>query len=176
MNTLYQVLEPEREPGSESAFIFRDGATYTLRPNADLWLDADEFSRLVHEAGATNADLLQKAVDLYRGDYLPDALYETWVAEEREHLVSLFLESADRLAALLLNQGNAEGAIELAQRILSKDGCWERAYRHLMLAYHYLGDRGQVARVYRRCVQTLGKELDVSPSSETKELYGKLTT
>jgi DNA-binding SARP family transcriptional activator len=176
LNTLYQVLEPEREPGSESAFVFRDGTTYTLRPNADLWLDAEEFSRLVREAGTSHADLLQKAIDLYRGDYLPEALYETWVAEEREHLVSLFLESADRLAALFLSQGNPGGAIDLAQRILAKDACWERAYRYLMLAYDQLGDRGQAARVYRRCVQTLHRELDVSPSSETQELYKTLTS
>jgi DNA-binding SARP family transcriptional activator len=175
LNTLYQVLEPEREPGSESAFVFRDGAAYTLRPNADLWLDAEEFSRLVREAGTSRADLLQEAIDLYHGDYLPEALYETWVAEEREHLAALFLESADRLAALFLSQGDYDRAVSLAQRILAKDACWERAYRHLMLAYHRRGDRGQVARVYRRCVQTLQRELDVSPSSETQDLYRALT-
>ena len=175
LNTLYQVLEPEREAGSESAFIMRDGATYTLRPNADWWLDAEEFSTLVQQAGTTDAALLQKAVDLYRGDYLPDALYETWVAEEREHLISLFLESADRLTELLLAQAKYAEAIELSQRILSQDKCWERGYRHLMLAYQHLGDQGQVARAFRRCVQTLQDELDVSPSAETQALYEKLT-
>jgi DNA-binding SARP family transcriptional activator len=175
LNTLYQVLEPEREPGSESAFILRDGATYALRPNADLWLDAEEFSTLVQQAGTTDAALLQKAVDLYQGDYLPDAQYETWVAEEREHLISLFLESADRLTELYLKQGKYAEVITLSQRILSKDACWERAYRHLMLAYHSLGDRGQVGRVFQRCNQSLHEELDVSPSAETYALYEKLT-
>jgi DNA-binding SARP family transcriptional activator len=175
LNTLYQVLEPGREPGTESAFIFRDGATYTLRPHADLWLDAEEFSSLVRQAGATDAALLQKAVGLYQGDYLPEAPYETWLAEEREHLLSLFLKSADRLTELFLAQSKYAEAIELAQRILAKDKCWERAYRHLMLAYHQLADRGQVARAYRRCVQALQEELDVSPSPETQELYQRLT-
>jgi DNA-binding SARP family transcriptional activator len=175
LNTLYQVLEPEREPGSESAFIFRDGATYTLRPNADLWLDAEEFSSLIQQAGTTNGTLLQKAVNLYHGDYLPDAQYETWVAEEREHLLSLFLESADRLTELYLRQGKYAEVINLSQRILSKDACWERAYRHLMLAYHHLGDQGQVGRVFQRCKQALQEELDVSPSVETHALYTKLT-
>jgi len=65
--------------------------------------------------------------------------------------------------------------IDVCQRILSQDNCWERAYRHLMLAYDRLGNRGQVARIYQRCVQTLGKELDVSPSPETEKLYQNLT-
>ena len=51
---------------------------------------------------------------------------------------------------------------------------FERAYRHQMLAYENLGDRGQVGRAYQRCVQTLREELDVSPAPETEELYQRL--
>lgn len=175
LNTLYQVLEPDRDPGSESAFIFRDGTTYALRPKADLWLDAEEFSSLVKQVGKTDAASLQKAIDLYRGDYLPESLYEIWVAEERERLASLFLESADRLTELLIAQEKYPEAIDLSQRILARDKCWERAYRHLMLAYDRLGDRGQVGRTYQRCTQALKEELNISPSPETHELYERLT-
>jgi ATP/maltotriose-dependent transcriptional regulator MalT/DNA-binding SARP family transcriptional activator len=178
LNTLYQVLEPEREAGTESAFVMRDGAAYTLRPNADIWLDSEEFVCLIQEAAKSGADglsLLQDALSLYQGEYLPDAPYETWAAEERERLAAMFLESADRLCELYLRDGRHERAIELSQRVLSQDNCWERAYRHLMLAYSQLGDRGQVGRTWQRCVQTLRKELDVSPSPETQQLYEKLT-
>ena len=176
LNTLYQVLEPERDPGSESAFIFRDGTTYSLRPNADLWIDAEQFSTLARQAEKTDIFLLQNAINLYRGDYLPEALYETWVAEERERLASTFLESADRLAEMLIARDQFAEAIDLSQRILNRDKCWERAYRHLMLAYNKLGDRGQVGRTYQRCVQALKDELDISPSSETQQMYEKLTS
>ena len=175
LNTLYQVLEPERDPGSESAFIFRDGTTYALRPHADLWIDAEQFSTLIRQAGKTDVPALQNAINLYRGDYLPEALYETWVAEERERLASAFLESADRLAEMLIAREQFAEAIDLSQRVLTRDSCWERAYRHLMLAYDRLGDRGQVGRTYQRCTQALRKELDISPSPETQELYERLT-
>jgi LuxR family transcriptional regulator, maltose regulon positive regulatory protein len=176
LNTLYQVLEPERDPGSESAFIFRDGTTYALRPKADLWLDAEEFSMLVKEAGKTDGSLLQKAIELYRGDYLAESLYEVWAAEERERLASSFLESADRLTEILIAHEQYTEAIDLSQRVLARDKCWERAYRHLMWAYDRLGDRGQVGRTFQRCVQSLQEELDISPSPETQALYQKLTT
>jgi LuxR family transcriptional regulator, maltose regulon positive regulatory protein len=100
LNTLYQVLEPERDAGSDSAFIVRDGTTYTLRLHADLWLDSDHFARLAREGlkpSSRSINLLEEAVKLYRGDYLPDSLYEPWAAEEREHLATLFLEAADKL-------------------------------------------------------------------------------
>ncbi len=177
LNTLYQVLEPEREPGSESAFILREGSTYALRPGADIWLDTEQFSNAVQQANAASKpslELLRQAIHLYQGEFLPETLYETWAAEERERLASLFLEVADRLAEDLIHQEKYNEAVELCQRVLAQDNCWERAYRHLMLAFVGLGDRGQVGRTYQRCVQTLRAELDVAPSSETETLYQQL--
>jgi DNA-binding SARP family transcriptional activator len=43
LNTLYNVLEPDRFAGSDSAYILREGSTYAIRPSADLLLDADVF-------------------------------------------------------------------------------------------------------------------------------------
>jgi len=174
LNTLYQVLEPERDAGSESAYILREGTTYGLRPNADLWLDMEEFSKAVRDA-RSNPTLLQKAMEFYKGEYLPDTLYETWAAEERERLSALFLETADALTEALIAQKNYAQAIDICQRILAQDNCWERAYRHLMLAFNGLNDKGQVGRTYQRCVQTLRDELEVSPASETQKLYEQLT-
>ncbi|MBU1660058.1 MAG: bacterial transcriptional activator domain-containing protein, partial [Chloroflexi bacterium] len=119
--------------------------------------------------------LLQRAVSLYAGEYLPETLYETWAAEERERLSALFLELADQLAGIQLEKKQYTEVIELCQRIFGQDNCWERAYRYLMLAYDHLGDRGQVGRTYQRCVQTLQEELDLPPSKETEALYQNLT-
>ncbi|MFH2038969.1 MAG: BTAD domain-containing putative transcriptional regulator [Chloroflexota bacterium] len=175
LNTMYQVLEPERDPGSESAYILREGTSYCLRQEADIWLDADQFIQAVRRAGNQDINLLQQAITLYNGEYLPETLYETWVAEEREHLSTLFLESADRLAELYIKKKRYPEVIDLCQRILTQDNCWERAYRQLMVAYEKLGDRGQVGRIYQRCLQTLQEELNVNPSPETKSLYETIT-
>src|SRR5690606_9239297 len=155
-----------------------DGSAYGIRPGADIWLDAEQFAALVAQGNnafdrrpAEAIPLLEAAIALYQGDYLPEALYETWAAGERERLAVLFLSAADRLADLYVDQRRYEHAIELAYRILQADNCWERAYRHLMLAHHGLGDHGQGARVYQRCVQTLKNELDVSPAEETTALF-----
>ena len=44
-----------------------------------------------------------------------------------------------------------------------------------MVAYDKLGDRGQVARTYQRCVETLQDEFDVTPAPDTKALFKRLT-
>ena len=178
LSTLYNVLEPDREPGSESAYILRQGSIYAIRPDADYWLDVDEFQANLKKSeqseGASELNYLETAVGYYQGEYLPDARYESWAAIEREHLSVKFLHAADRLCELYLKNDRFEDVIDLAQYILIQDNCWERAYRHMMEAYHQLGDHGQMARTYQRCVQTLRDELDVSPSLETKHLYSQL--
>lgn len=167
LNALYHTLEPERDPGSDSAYILREGSTYCLRPGSDVVIDAELFA-----AAAKNDPAL--AVSRYTGEYLPEALYESWAAEERERLAALFLETADKLVESHLKENRHIEAIDLCQRILAQDNCWERAYRHLMLAYDKLGDRGQVGRAYQRCLQTLRQELDVGPSAETERLYQQI--
>ncbi len=182
LNALYHVLEPDREPGSDSAYVMREGSNYTLRLDADLWLDAEEFLRTIQKAEKLIENFpkkamphLEYAMELYQGEYLPDVRYETWTSAERERLAVLFLQNADRLSELLLGEKRYEEVIQLNLRILAQDNCWERAYRHLMLAYDRLGDRGQVGRIYQRCVHTLRSEIDVSPSSDTEALYETLT-
>ncbi len=181
LNTLNQVLEPEREAGSESAYILREGTTYALYPEADLWLDSHVFTSSIQKAkgqAAIDPDKaiaeLEKALTLYQGEYLPDARYETWAAAEREHLAVIFLRTADRLADFYIQKKRFQDTITLCHRILSFDNCWERAYRYLMTAYDGLGDHGQVTRTYFRCVETLRDEIDITPSVETDSAYQQL--
>ena len=180
LNTLYRVLEPARAPGAESAYIKRDGLCYQLRAEADIWLDTQVLREKLQRAennmemGINPVPLLEETVALYKGEYLPEARYETWAAAEREHLAVLFLRAADHLCEWYLREGRMEAVIDLGRRILAQDNCWERAYRYMMTAYHRLGDHGQVARTYNRCGETLRKELDVSPSPETDALYRQL--
>lgn len=185
LNVLNKVLEPGRSADSASAFIARDGTAYCLRAEADLWLDATEFE-VAAEAGLNLIDgpeadaqekalaLLQSAVNLYTGDFLPEAVYEDWAAHEQERLLALYLRAADKLAGLLLERGQAEDAIVMGQRILARDACWERAYQIMMLAYEQSGNRTQALRAYQRCVAALRAELDVSPSAATIALHERL--
>lgn len=182
LNTLYSVLEPDRKPGAPSAFVSREGSVYAVRPEADIWFDVNEFLEKVRDAeliwerdSETAYSLLGEAINLYEGEYLPDNRYEAWAAVEREHLSVVFLQAADRFCEAALERETYDVVIEISRRILEQDNCWERAYRYLMMAFDRLGDRGQMARTYQRCVETLRKEIDVAPAVETVSLYDQLT-
>ncbi|MCS7282871.1 MAG: transcriptional regulator [Anaerolineae bacterium] len=178
LSTLCKVLEPDRSEGFPSAYIVRDGSRYGLRPGADIWLDVEELEALIAEGdrlmeqdpeGAL--ERYRRALALYRGDYLEDCLYEDWSSEERERLMALYLRTADRVAELLARKEAWEDILNLCQEVLTRDPCWESAYRWMMLAYARTGRRAQAARVYQRCVQRLRDELQVEPSPATVQLY-----
>ena len=177
LNAINKALEPDRPPGSESAYIVRHSATYGLRPNADIWLDADVFQRLIErgdhslETVETCADAYQSALDLYQGEYLKEELYEDWPSEERERLLALYLRASEKLAGVRVSQGRYDEAISLCRRILARDNCWERAYRLMMLAYARQGNRPRALRIYQTCQETLRKELDTEPSLATQSLH-----
>ncbi len=182
LNALNKAIEPARTTDAAFAFIVRDGSAYRLRPEADLWLDAAAFRgeceeglRLAAGPGIEQAIAhLQEGLRLYRGDYLPDALYEDWTSEERERLLALWLRAADKLAGILIERSGFEEGLKLCEAILARDSCWEQAYRLMMTAHTRQGNRPQAFRAYQRCVETLRAELDVAPSSETASLYWRV--
>lgn len=182
LNALNKALEPDRSPGAESAYIARYGATYGLRSGADLWLDAKEFQCLIDDGERCQgnlgvcADIYQRALDLYLGEYLQDALYEDWASEERERLLALYLRTAEKLAAVRVDQGRYDEAISLCRRILARDDCWERAYRLMMAAYARQGNRARALRVYQTCEETLQRELDAQPGPITQRLYEQISS
>jgi DNA-binding SARP family transcriptional activator len=181
LNALNKALEPASLGSAARTFFFieRDGAGYRLRPEADLWVDSAQFETLCERGlrGPLDEDALaalRAALALYAGEYLPDALYEDWTAEQRERLQTLYLRAADRLADALITAGQVEEALDICQAILARDSCWEHAYQLMMLAYVRQGNRGQAHRVYARCVDVLRAELDAPPSPETVRLYKSL--
>jgi DNA-binding SARP family transcriptional activator len=178
---LNKALEPDRAPGTESAYIVRQGATYGLRPGSDLWLDTDEFQQMIRlgdeleDNSEASADAFQHALDLYSGEYLQDSLYEDWASEERERLLALYLRTAEKLAAIRLDQGRYDDTVALCRRILARDNCWERAHRLMMAAYARQGNRSRALRVFQTCQETTRRELDAEPGPLTRKLNGQIS-
>jgi len=176
LNALQQVLEPHRPPRAPTLFVRRRGSAYGLAADAPLWIDVAAFEHFASLAQTTRDQAIavehgRRALALYQGDFLPECLYEEWCRDEQTRLRRLYLSLATETATLLLNQGDLDGTIELCQRILAADNCWERAYQLLMQAYLERNDRVLALRTYERCVACLREDLDVAPDATTLALF-----
>src|SRR5260221_10249772 len=100
---LRRLFEPGRSRPATSNLLLTEHATLLLADQSQLWVDADAFEALLSQAresldpGQTE-HLLEEAMLLYGGDYLPEEHVIPWVGARRESLhrswTSLLLELA----------------------------------------------------------------------------------
>ncbi len=179
LNAVNKALEPKREAWGESNFVLRHDLAYGLNMK-NIWFDGEVFELLVQTANdallekpadpARATDCFDAAVHIYKGEYLPERLYEDWSSAERERLQLLAFGAMIRLGELLLGREPLE-SIRLAQRVLTHDPVWEDAYRLQMRAYMSQHNRPLAMRTYEQCVEVLQREFGVPPLPETSDLY-----
>lgn len=141
--------------------------TVQFDPQANLWLDVDEFQTL---AGHQDLAHLKSAAALYRGALL-EGFYDEWILTIRYRLKALF---ADVLTRLMVGQeaaGEYQAALNTARLLLDHDPFREDAHRLAMQTFCRLGQRSAALEQYRRCQETVQREFNAQPMVETTELY-----
>ena len=179
LHGIHKVLEPERLSRTESAFILKQGVSYQIDLEK-IWIDVEALEKYIiigNETFVTNTSIAKKAykaaIDLYKGSYLPNRIFEDWTSEEREKTQLLILGAYITLAEILLEENPLE-SIRLAQNALSIDATWEDAYRIQMQAYILKGNRPQAIKTYLKCEVILEEEYGISPLPETKKLLKEI--
>src|SRR5215208_7276632 len=88
-------------PEEYAPHILLDREYYSLCPDLQVWTDVDEFeSRYVEGLSLERTKRLpaaeakyEEAVDLCRGDFLSEDLYEDWTVVERERLRNAYMDA-----------------------------------------------------------------------------------
>lgn len=175
LHGINKVLEPNRPSRTEPKFILRQGVSYQI-DLTKVCIDVEVLEKYIIIGnkcfGAQNdiaKEAYQNAIDLYKGTYLPNRIYEDWTSEEREKSQLLILGAYITLAEILLKENPLE-SIRLAQKALQIDAAWEDAYRIQMQAYIEKGNRPQAIKTYMKCEVVLEEEYGISPLPETKKL------
>jgi LuxR family maltose regulon positive regulatory protein len=167
-------------PSSDSpTYVLLEEGYYRLSPEIRVATDVDEFDeryergRRLEKTNRTQqaANEYEKAVELYRGEYLLEDLYEDWTMVERERLSNAYVDMLDRLALYYMERGQPRDSVRCCYKVLEKDRCNEHSHRFLMRCHWQLGQRGRALRQYRLCEKILGQEYGTAPSPETRALY-----
>ncbi len=171
LSNLHQLLGPYFD-------ISRDSVAFER--TSPYWLDVEAFEANVGgAAGKADVERLEKAVALYRDDFLAgfyvrDApAFEEWVLAERVRLRMLALQAYHALAIHYsrLGEKGRPAAIDYTTRLLALEPWREEAHRHLMLLLAASGQRSAALAQYEACRRLLADELGVEPSDEVRETY-----
>ena len=156
----------------------------TLRLSTRVLVDWELFEALQRRAGdrsRTSAAIrrdLETAMRFVRGRILsplPAGRYG-WLAETylEQEIPSAVIDVAHALARLLLEAGDATGALDVARSALDVDRYDERPWRDLLEAHHRRGEVRQVAMLVDQLHELLELELDDDLQPETAELIERL--
>ena len=191
--TLYllrRALEPELAAGKggSSLYVSLDRDTLMLIPGA-IKIDADDFeaftkqlqsrvrSRTGEELESQHTKLLDEfdsVLALYKGDYLPEDLYEDWSHRRRDRLRRIHSWLLENAAELAIASGKGQRASEYLLELLEGNSADESTHRQLMLVYARMGRRRDALNQYLLLRRALKEELRTTPLPETSELFKRI--
>lgn len=155
VHQLRERLEPGRPRHTNSTFVQARAGAYSLAMAA-VAVDADEFETEANAALLTSerssataaTPQLERAAELYRGEFLADAPYSEWALEERERLRALATRVLRKLADLHVEAGELLPASQALQRLADLEPLDQDAHRDLIALMLQRGRHAEAARRY----------------------------
>ncbi|WP_405956566.1 AAA family ATPase [Streptomyces phaeochromogenes] len=176
LNTAMQ--DRSNEHGEADELVVIDPHSIRINPAAACWLDVDAFEESYaavrdtpgHALSDDQAQALEYALDLYRGDLLA-TWYHDWCGHERDRLRHAHLAMLDQLMGHCEARGLYAKGVGFGQAVLRHDAAREHTHRQLMRLHYAAGDRTAALRQYKQCTSVVDQEFGVRPSSDTTVLY-----
>jgi DNA-binding SARP family transcriptional activator len=177
IHRLRQKIDLDNTSPKTSLVVNHHGC-YKFNPETDYWLDAEEFEALCNEARsylksnpAKACTLYQKALDLYKGEYLPESPYSDWLMPTRHYYRQLYIASVAKLLALLKDQHNYTQMLIECEKAFSIEHLEE--IFHVRYLEALIGqDEVSRARAHYEYISSLYyKEFGTKPSPALIKLY-----
>jgi DNA-binding SARP family transcriptional activator len=164
-----------------SYVLFQDSC-YLLNPELNIWVDADAFMAHVRRAKeCERRNDLAAATHEYRGaeaiyqcEFLVEDRYEEWLIATRQNFNATYLAVMNRLSCYYFDQQDYESCVTICARALAEDACNEELHRQLMRCYSLMGHTHLAMRQFHICRETLARELNLTPSRETLQLFEQI--
>jgi DNA-binding SARP family transcriptional activator/tetratricopeptide (TPR) repeat protein len=156
--TLSDLLRVLPQPAS--SYITIDTEKIAWNRDGELWLDVDAFVE------AAKGSHLDEAIDLYRGDLLPE-IYDEWLDAIRERHRNTYLRCLSERVSLARREADLGLAIETARKILAVDPWREDVVRRIVAMRYESGDRAGALSEYLAFAERLRTEMAADPMAET---------
>ncbi len=166
-NLVYRLRNLLEEEQGNGQYIVNQQGHYSFGREGEYWLDVEEMERAAKEAflledeNPKKIELLQRACELYEGEYLPTLAYESWTFNQRNYFQRLHLKTVRELNRLLKENGQFEEIIQHCEKIIDLEPFEECLHRDYIEA---LIENGQQARAkihYQETNARFKEELDV---------------
>ncbi len=152
---------------------------YKINEAFNITVDCVQFENYVHRShqlplnDARSEDLLNRAIRLYRGDFLPH-FDRDWVVYKRQFYQGLYVDALVRLAEIYELRVDYMGAIRLYEQATEIETSTEKLYRQIILCWGRLGRRDMMKSTYEKLVRQLQNDIQMKPSRQMQDFYNSL--
>lgn len=159
---------------ADDCYFFMEGLK--VQTDLDLFQVHIEAGQQMEAMGESTLAIeeYESAVELYRGEYLADAVGEDWPLPLRARLEQQYLELLYQLVRCYYHCQRYQEAEESCRALLRRDNLREDVYRLLMCCLSRRGQRAQALKLYQELETILKVELGVLPMGETTQLMIKI--
>ncbi|MGW2050633.1 BTAD domain-containing putative transcriptional regulator [Streptomyces sp. NPDC001858] len=176
ISRLRAVLDPVRQ--GRSTTLVSGPAGYALKAPREA-RDTALFEESVGKARdalkkrqlTTARQEIDTALGLWRGEALAEAAEHAFATRERTRLDGAHQDAKELLATILVQQGETEPAIDVAEDLVLKAPLRETSWALLMRALYAAGRPVEALRQYERFRGMLATELGLDPSPQLRELH-----
>ncbi|MBU3111056.1 bacterial transcriptional activator domain-containing protein [Clostridium lacusfryxellense] len=165
----------------ESIINYSQGC-YSWNKQSNYWTDVDEFEDLYKKAKvAENNDdsinaieLYQKALKLYKGDYLSEDSYNEWIMPVRNYYHRIYIDIIAKLTKLLKHYGRSKDILKICEEALMIQPFEESLHLFYIEALIEVGNMKQAQKQYEYVTSMLYEQMGVKPSTSLRNLYQQI--
>lgn len=173
---IHRLRDILSELGCEKPIIVCINGAYSINSEIDLEIDAEEFEKAFKEASSNeDADeklsLILNAINLYTGDFLAKAAYESWVVPLNTYYRSVYSKAVHIAVELLSTMGKLHDIISICSKASAINPYDEFVHYSHIKALAELGDQESAKRQYETVTHLMMTKFGITPSKELMELY-----
>lgn len=175
-NLVYRLRRFIGDKKEGEHYIIYTQGNYAFNPRSNYWMDFEVMEDLSNKAftlqddDPEKIDLLEKAHNLYGGEYLPSRPYEEWTINLRNYFQRLYLKIAHELSRLLMEKEAWEETISVCERALEFEPFEDNIHRSYIEALINSDHKVQAKNHYFQTNSFFKKELGIKLNFEIEDL------
>ena len=159
-------------------FIYSNESYKLITKN--VYIDFKDFEEKIKEAEEVKKDISQKikkyeeAVSMYKGEILPELLYEDWIIPTRNYLSRLFIESVNFLLDYYKENNMIEKGLRLSEKSINIENYEEEFHIKYM---DFLIEKNKIKEAkkhYEYITTLLYNQFGIRPNEEMQKIYNKI--
>lgn len=179
-NLMYRLRNLLKQSFGEQDFIQTNRGAYRWNPDVDVSVDVEEFETAYNEAKCekTAADEvirnLERAIALYKGDFMPKILEMHWVVTMNTYYHSMYLSCVKLLSEQYIPKEDFEKIENICNEALKYDNVDEELHYYLIYARMKQNKLNLAMESYEKACKILRDELGIRKPEKLQAVYEEL--